>query len=261
MRWLLFALLVTIGSGCSRREPSPLQVQVTPTDPNSGASPGSNPVDPTHEEPKSLLNVDFVALWDRTGPIRLSPEEQEYQHHGRVVYADHAEECFAVEMVGAGSSLGGPLLVLARNNARPEVTRRMRAVASEPFTPKPSGGLLASGQFDGKKTTVIAVVEQAVAADERFRRFIEQEVTPIVAQASGTAATPGPVSGFPSGAALAYRLPDRTGTITLALLPPAGDKKVLDSLISPADVLGRSLLAGRREGEALLLIIVEEQRQ
>ena len=253
---LLFVLCVLAGSGCSKRDSAPLNVQVTPTDPNSGVNPG--PGDPKPEEPKSLLQLDILALWERTGPKRLTPEEQEQQHHGRVVFADHADECLAGQIAGGG--LAGPVATIARLRMQSDVVKRVRLASEQPPSIKPTGGFLASGQVDWKRTTLIVVVEPAIEANERFRQFIEEQVTPTVDATTGTAATAGPVPGVPSGAVLSYRLPDRTGTITLALLYPSADKKVLDSVIPPGDVLGRSLLAGRRDGEALLIAIVEEQR-
>jgi hypothetical protein len=204
------------------------------------------------------LQTDFVALWDQTGPKRLSPEEEQRQYHGRVVFTDHADECLAAQVVGSG--IAGPVPVLARLRIQSDVVKRVRRAIEEPPSIKPTGGLLGSVQIDGRRTTLIAVVEPNAEAQARFREFLTQHVSPILAPHGGAGRVglqPGPSQVWRSP----YQLPDRSGTITLALLPPSGDKQTLDSLIPPGDVLGRSLLTGKREGEALLIAIVEEQRR
>lgn len=251
---LLVALVMLVGSGCSRRDSAPVDVQVVPSDPTP------DPGGPKPEEPKSLLQLDMAALWDRTGPKRLTPEELEQEHHGRVVFADHPDECFATQLIGGG--LAGPVTTIARLRVHSDVVKQVRTAAEQPPILKPKGGLLARLELVGaKRTTLIAVVEPATEANERFRRFIEEQVTPAVDAATGTATTAGPFPALPSGAVLSYRFPDRTGTITLALLPPSTDKKILDSVIAPGDTLGRSLITGRDDGESLLIAIVEERRQ
>lgn len=254
MRGVTFAMLVLVASGCSKRDSAPPGVQVTQADPNTVTNPTPEAIEPA--PPKSLIRLDFVKLWDEAGPKRLTLEEQQQLHHGRVVYADHPDECFAPQIVGSG--LANPVTIIARLRVQSDVVKQVRRAAEDPPSIKPMWGLLASGEFRGRRTTVIAVVDAPAEGRERFRQLVEQGVTPIVTSTTGVVVSVAPLAGLPSGARIVYSLPDRTGTITLALMS-GPELKMLDTLIPPDDIVGRSLLGGRSEGVNLLIAIVEER--
>ncbi|MCE9561010.1 MAG: hypothetical protein K8U57_03040 [Planctomycetes bacterium] len=259
MRVVLFAMLLSVAIGCSKRDSAPLNVQVTQPEPTPEVKPVP-PVPPDEAKPpppKSLLKLDFANLWEQTGPKRLSPEEQERQHHGRVVYADHADECLAGQVVGGG--LAGPVAVIARLRIQSDVLKRVRAASEEPPSIRPTGGLLASGEFGGRRLTLISVVEKQPEARDRFRDFMQIGVVPVVAKATGSPTRLETRHGVVSITRIPFKTSDRSGTITLALVFPNTEKKALDELIPPDDVVGRSLLAGHREGDTLLIAIVDEQ--
>ena len=248
MRTALVALFVAL-AGCSRRDAAGPGVQIAPRDPAA-------PVTGDAPQPPALLELDVLALWDRTAPPRPSPEEQQRLYHGCVVYADHAEECLAAEIVGGGFAT--PLALWGRHQAQRVVVKRVRAAAEHPPSVAPVGGLIARS-CDGTRTvTVIAVVDEPAPARERFRELIERGVGPAVAAATGSSVAPEPLPGAPSGVAIAYRTGDRAGTVRLALLTPA-EQKALDALIPPGDVVGRSFLAARRPGDLVLVVVTEER--
>jgi len=247
MRVTLFAIAVFVVVGCSRRNPT--QVDIT----LNNSEPTPNLVVP--EPPKSLLHLDFVKLWEQTGPQWLSPEEEERLFYGRVIYSDHSDECFAVQMVGSG--LAGSFVILARNDAQREVLRRVRATAQVPPKRQPSGWH-ASGEFGGKRITVIAVPQTLADIRGRFHDLAVHQMAPILAM-NGSAGSHRAVPGSILRWNFPFTTPDCTGTITLALVP-AGDQTSLEQLIPPSDVVGRSLLGSRREEENLILAIVEEKK-
>jgi hypothetical protein len=248
MRTALLALLVA-PVGCSRRDAAGPGVQIAPPD-------QAAPVKGDPPQPPTLLELDLLALWDRTAPPRPSPEEEQRLYHGRVVYADHAEECLAAEIVGGGFAT--PLAVWGRHQAQRAVVKRVRAAAEQPPSVAPVGGLIARSCDGTRAVTVIAVVDEPAAARERFRDLIERGVTPAVAAATGSSVAPEPLAGAPSGVTIAYRLGDRTGTVRLALVTPA-EQKALDAFIPATDVVGRSFLAARLPEDVVLVAVIEER--
>jgi len=259
MRVVLFAILVAVAIGCSKRDSAPLNVEIAQPNPNPEAlpSPVIPPEEPKPPPPKSLLKLDFAQVWEQTGPRRLPIEEQERLYHGRVVYADHADECLAGQLFGSG--LTGPIAVLARLRIQSDVLKRVRAASEVPPSIKPTGGLLAIGETGTRRLTLITVVEKQPEARDRFRDLVQLGVFPIVAKATGTPVRLETRHGAVSITRIPFKTPDRTGTITLSLVFPNTEKTALDELIPPDDVVGRSLLAGHRETESLLIAIVEEQ--
>ncbi|WP_439629757.1 hypothetical protein [Gemmata sp.] len=194
MRTALLALFVAL-VGCSRRDAAGPGVQIAPHDPTA-PSVGDAP------QPPTLLELDFLGLWDRTATPRPSVEEQQRLYHGLVVYADHPEECLAAEIVGGGFAT--PLAVWGRHQAQRAVVKRVRAAAEQPPSVAPVGGLIARS-CDGTRTvTVIAVVDEPAAARERFRELVEQGVVPAVAAATGSTVAPEPLAGAPSGVGLTH---------------------------------------------------------
>jgi hypothetical protein len=258
MRRLYLTLLVIGLLGCSKREqPGPSVHVVNPdagsdVDSRSGAEPVVKP-----KLPESLLEFDFVKLWDQTGPRRLSPDELRDQHFCQTLYSDNPDQCLAAELVGSG--MAGPVSTAVRLKVQPDVLKRVRAAADTPLV-IPSGGNRASAKLKSKRTVVISLNEPFPETRARFDKFNAGVIAEV--KASGASeVVDGGLDGVQIGRKIAYTFASGTGTISLALRPPNAARDALDAVIAPGDEITRSLLADLDMNETVLVAVVEEKPQ
>lgn len=258
MRIVLCVAIALVMVGCSKRE-EPAIPNVQLTEPEAPTPEAVKPQLPPLKPPQSLLDVDFLKLWNQAGPKRLTPAEQADRLIELLHYGVHPDEHLTAELVGTGTA--GPLAIAVRYRVQSDVLKRVKLAADEPFRILTTGGLrgsiTSSGQSGGTRTVVISVFDPPTEVRERFREFFHNGVIPAVSFTTGDglfetlgAATPG--WKYP------YHTKDRKGTLTVALLLPDADSKAVDSLIAPGH-LSRPLVVDRKANETLLVVIVEEK--
>src|SRR5262249_41862270 len=159
--------------------------------------------------PESLLDLDFVKLWDQTGPKRLTPDELRDQDFCQTLYADNPDQCFAAQLAACGPA--GPVVVAVRLKVQPDVLKRVRFAADAPLV-IPSEGFRASATSKKKRTVVIAMSEQLAETSSRFERFCAGVVAAVKANHAGEVVDC-ELEGVQTGRKITYTFATSTGTI------------------------------------------------
>jgi hypothetical protein len=253
----LSVILLAIGlSSCSKREQPAPNVHVLTADGGSGVDTGSNPENVAKPKlPESLIDIDFVKQWDKTGAKRLSPDELREQHFCQTLYADNPDQCLAAQL--AGSGLAGPGVIVVRLKVQPDVLKRVRGAADTPLV-IPTADFRASAKLKKKRTVVISMNEPFAETRARFAQFCSGVLAEVKASAASDVVD-GVLDGAQIGRKITYTFASGTGTISLALRPPNAARDVLDCVIVPGDQITRSLIADLDWTEPVLVAVVEEK--